>query len=157
VNEDEQRLFLAVDGDRIVCAVLTALDYYAWPLGWTATGGIELRGKTALVEPRLQSIRRSRHAFDLVLLSAVWMHVRPQDRDVAIRTLVHLLRPNGILVISILYGRLDPIRKYFPVSMDELISLGERYRLQVIRQTTVSPDWLKRREIQWQTIVLKPS
>jgi hypothetical protein len=57
VDDQDQQLFLAADGDRIACALLTALDQYAWPLGWATTGGIELRGETAVIAPRRKVAR----------------------------------------------------------------------------------------------------
>lgn len=39
--------------------------------------------------------------FDAILLSAVWMHVSPADRPRAFRKLVSLLRPGGVLAMSL--------------------------------------------------------
>ena len=39
--------------------------------------------------------------FDLILLSAVWMHVAPSYRERAFRKLSNLLAPNGKLVITL--------------------------------------------------------
>lgn len=38
-------------------------------------------------------------AFDLILLSAVWMHVPPSSRDRAFRKLITLLKLGGLLAM----------------------------------------------------------
>ena len=43
--------------------------------------------------PGLEKIFRLGLSFDLILLSAVWMHVRPGDRSRAFRKLITLLKP----------------------------------------------------------------
>ena len=50
--------------------------------------------------PALERIYRQAFAFDLVLLSAVWMHVEPGHRQRAFRKLVGLLKPGGRLAIT---------------------------------------------------------
>ena len=44
-------------------------------------------------------------SFDLILLSAVWMHIPPSDRARSIRKLANLLKPGGKLVISLRHGQ----------------------------------------------------
>jgi hypothetical protein len=48
VDEDEQRLFLAAQGNRVVAMVLTALDYRFWALVWQPDGSIVMRGQGSL-------------------------------------------------------------------------------------------------------------
>ena len=49
--------------------------------------------------PSLDRILRLGLSFDLILLSAVWMHVAPADRTRAFRKLVTLLKPGGFIAI----------------------------------------------------------
>ena len=51
--------------------------------------------------PDLRALRALGRRFDLILLSAVWMHVAPQKRERAFRILSELLSPSGLLVISL--------------------------------------------------------
>jgi SAM-dependent methyltransferase len=62
-------------------------------LGCTANGDDSLPGDDAVL--------RLGAAFDIILLSAVWMHVAPADRPRAFRNLVTLLKPDGMLVPSL--------------------------------------------------------
>ncbi len=47
--------------------------------------------------PGLEAVFRLSTAFDVILLSAVWMHIPPADRPRAFRKLVTLLKPGGTL------------------------------------------------------------
>ncbi len=47
--------------------------------------------------PTLGEVTKSGLSFDLILLSAVWMHVSAADRPRAFRKLINLLKPGGAL------------------------------------------------------------
>ena len=49
-------------------------------------------------------------SFDLILLSAVWMHVAPTDRARAFRKLITLLKPGGVLAITLRQGPAEDAR-----------------------------------------------
>ena len=51
--------------------------------------------------PDLRTLRALGRRFDLILLSAVWMHVAPKGRERAFRILSELLGPSGLLVIAL--------------------------------------------------------
>ncbi len=51
--------------------------------------------------PGLDRVIRLGLSFDLILLSAVWMHIAPADRTRAFRKLITLLKPGGRLVITL--------------------------------------------------------
>jgi SAM-dependent methyltransferase len=54
--------------------------------------------------PALSAITKQEVSFDLILLSAVWMHIPTTDRARSIRKLANLLKPGGKLVISLRHG-----------------------------------------------------
>jgi SAM-dependent methyltransferase len=54
--------------------------------------------------PGLEAVFRLGAAFDVILLSAVWMHVPPADRPRAFRKLLTLLKPGGTLALSLRLG-----------------------------------------------------
>ena len=58
--------------------------------------------------PDLRALRALGRRFDLVLLSAVWMHVAPKGRERAFRILSELLGPSGLLVITLRLGETAP-------------------------------------------------
>jgi SAM-dependent methyltransferase len=55
--------------------------------------------------PDLTGVNRLGLAFDLIMLSAVWMHVPPPVRARAFRKLVTLLKPGGTMLMSLREGR----------------------------------------------------
>lgn len=54
--------------------------------------------------PDLAKVRRLCLSFDLILLSAVWMHIAPADRERSLRKLATLLAPKGRIAISLRIG-----------------------------------------------------
>ncbi|MBF2898710.1 class I SAM-dependent methyltransferase, partial [Pseudomonas aeruginosa] len=51
--------------------------------------------------PRTRALARK---FDLILLSAVWMHVPPEAEEAALSVLAELAAPNAILSVSVRMG-----------------------------------------------------
>ena len=54
--------------------------------------------------PNLIQVRRLGLTFDLILLSAVWMHIPPSSRERALRKMATMLAPNGRIAISLRIG-----------------------------------------------------
>ena len=63
--------------------------------------------------PDLHKVLQLGMRFDLILLSAVWMHIPESDRQRCFRKLSNLLSPNGILVISLRFGDFNDGRTSF--------------------------------------------
>ena len=105
--------------------------------------------------PELTEVFRLQTKFDLILLSAVWMHIAPSSRERAFRKLSSLLKPNGKLIISLRHGICDDERTMYDVSADELAKFasqfGLTYRLLTSEQ---SADVLGRDGVTWQTVML---
>ena len=103
--------------------------------------------------PDLKHLRSLGHRFDLILLNAVWQHVREQQRERVFRILCELLNPAGLLVFSLRIGEDESeniARGFYPVSSEELIRFGNQHavahRAQYLNQTDrtkkhVSWDW----------------
>lgn len=103
--------------------------------------------------PDLAQVRRLGLSFDLILLSAVWMHVPPASRQRALRKLATLLSPNGRIAISLRIGPPDADRAMFEVTLPELATIGQQFGLRLVH-THESPDKLGRPGISWTTAVL---
>ena len=79
--------------------------------------------------PELTEIFRLQTKFDLILLSAVWMHIAPSSRERAFRKLSSLLKPNGKLIISLRHGSCQDERTMYSVSTSELAQLASQFGL----------------------------
>ena len=107
--------------------------------------------------PELGQLRKLNQRFNLILLSAVWMHVLPAQRERAFRILTNLLAPGGLLVISLRHGTDEAenqARKFYPVSVGELEQLA-RCRAVSLLSVTERADYQDRAHVQWQSVVLQ--
>ena len=104
--------------------------------------------------PGLERTLRLGLSFDLVWLSAVWMHVAPPDRRRAFRKLVTLLKPGGRMMLSLRHGPAPPDRPMHPVDAAEVETLAVEHGL-AIRQVSRSEDRLGRTDVSWTTLVLE--
>ena len=105
--------------------------------------------------PDLTKVFALHTKFDLILLSAVWMHIPSSTRERSLRKLSSLLKPNGRLVISLRHGACHDERTMYPVSADELAQLASRYGLTFQLLTPEQQtDELGRDDVSWQTVML---
>ncbi|SQH76712.1 conserved protein of unknown function, might belong to SAM-dependent methlyltransferase [Shewanella benthica] len=123
-------------------------------LGKQLTSGLNVRWFQDSL-PALDTVSRQEVGFDLILLSAVWMHIPVSQRARSIRKLANLLKPNGKLVISLRHGPSGDARKMHDVSIEELETLGPDVGLAVIDKTAMDTDKLGRPAVHWQTVVLQ--
>ena len=85
--------------------------------------------------PALDKVLRSKLTFDLVWLSAVWMHVPPSVRPRAFRKLVSVMRSGGSMMISLRHGPSPPGRPMALVKAAEIEALARQHGLQIVRAT----------------------
>ncbi len=126
-------------------------------IGQQNTKGLNIRWLQDSL-PALSNITKLEISFDLILLSAVWMHIPPSDRSRSLRKLANLLKPGGQMVISLRHGHTNEertTRSMFDVSADELKSLASEIGLFVKLETKKDTDKLGRGHVTWQTVVLQ--
>ena len=104
--------------------------------------------------PRLEKVYEQNESFDLILLSAVWMHVQPDERDLAMQRLRGLLAPGGKIVISTRSVQFSGNRTMYAVDPERLRRRAEDHELAVDLEKT-SEDMLGREEVSWSTLVLR--
>ncbi len=106
--------------------------------------------------PGLSKLRALGHRFDLIILSAVWMHIPKTQRERAFRILTELLGPSGILVISLRHGRDEAEnseRNFHPVCAEELQEYAKRRAISVTCQFEQKD--LNRKHVTWEVMVFK--
>ena len=104
--------------------------------------------------PALKNVFRAGLTFDLIWLSAVWMHIPPTHRQRAFRKMVTLLRPGGRIMMSLRQGPPPRARRIYPTHVDEIEGLARSHGLAVI-QITEANDRLGREGVRWRTVCLQ--
>lgn len=123
------------------------------------TLGLQRTGPTVLWLnarlPELANLNAPAEGFDLILLSAVWMHLPPEQRPIAFNRLQHCLAKKGLMVITLRFGPSDPERPMYEVSVTELEALAREYGLGLqVPGVGFSDDKLKREDVSWKTVLL---
>ncbi len=103
--------------------------------------------------PHLARLMRRGDRFDVVMLTAVWIHLDPQQRREAMPRVASLLRPGGVLLLTLRHGPAPPgRRRLFETSADETIALAGVHGLHVALKVEHQPDFYGRREITWTSL-----
>lgn len=84
--------------------------------------------------PELSGLTAQGRRFDLILLTAVWMHLDERQRTSAMARLVGLLESEGRVVLSLRHGPVPVGRRMFSVSAGETISLARGHGLDVVHE-----------------------
>lgn len=79
--------------------------------------------------PDLALLRARGERFDVVMLSAVWMHLDAEQRGQALPNVAALVRPGGVVIMKIRHGPVPEGRRMFEVSADETIQLAQTHGL----------------------------
>ena len=87
--------------------------------------------------PDLTATLARGETFDLVLLSAVWMHLDADQRRRAMSNLARLVRTGGVVILSLRHGPVPTGRRMFEVSGAETIGLARARGLEPVVNTRV--------------------
>lgn len=105
--------------------------------------------------PPLHEVLKEGSKYDFILISAVWMHIPPDRREEAIKVVRQLVRPNGLVVISIRSTRVEDGRVFFGIKPDELPELAARYGFEVSMIASLGED-VYGRDVKWTKYMLFP-
>jgi len=75
--------------------------------------------------PDLTALRARGEQFDVVMLTAVWMHLDAQQRRQAMPNVAALVRNGGVMIMTLRHGPVPPGRRMFEVTAEETIGLAE--------------------------------
>ena len=82
--------------------------------------------------PDLRVLAARGDAFDVVLLTAVWMHLDPVQRRDAMPTVAALVKSGGVMIMSLRHGPTPPLRRMYDVTAGETIALAQARGLQPV-------------------------
>lgn len=104
--------------------------------------------------PALTKVIATGLQFDLIHLSAVFMHLSRADRDRAFRKLTLLLKPGGRLYITLRDGPVEPERGLHDVPDSEMEALAREHGALIEFKNTVS-DSMDRPEVSWRHFLFR--
>ncbi|MEV6952516.1 class I SAM-dependent methyltransferase [Streptomyces sp. NPDC051183] len=104
--------------------------------------------------PGLEVLRGRGGRFDLILLTAVWMHLDERQRASSMEGIVGLLAAGGRLVLSLRHGPVPAGRRMFDVSVDETVELARSHGLHPAHLNERA-DPLGRQEVRWSYLGLQ--
>lgn len=104
--------------------------------------------------PDLKEAKQLARSFDLVLLTAVWMHLEKQERKIAMKVIFELLRLRGKIIMTLRHGPVPDGRQMFDVSAQETVELAGQSGLQVIH-VSERQDMFHRNDVSWSIVVLE--
>jgi SAM-dependent methyltransferase len=104
--------------------------------------------------PDLDLLRHRADQFDLILLTAVWMHLDQTERARGMLALKSLVAREGQIIMSLRHGPVPAGRRMFDVSATETEALALRHGLRVNHVGTRS-DQQGRADVSWTVIGLR--
>ncbi len=90
--------------------------------------------------------------FDLIMLTAVWMHLDPEQRRRGMKRVSSLVRGGGTVLLSLRYGPVPTGRRMFHVSPDETIRLASVEGLTVVATWKDQRDFFGRSDVTWTSL-----
>ena len=129
----------------------------------------ELRNRAAVLHPspliawvddRLPDLPRVAargERFDVIMLTAVWMHLDREERRRAMPTVARLLRAGGVMTLTLRHGPVPVGRHMFEVSADETVHLAAAEGLRVAVHLNRQADVFGRADVTWTRLALSNS
>ncbi|GAA0584916.1 class I SAM-dependent methyltransferase [Streptomyces crystallinus] len=102
--------------------------------------------------PDLPGLAASGERFDLILITAVWMHLDAAERARGMRTVAALLAPGATLAMTVRSGPVPPGRRMFDVPEPETLALAARAGLRLTHRGG-RPDLHGRAGVHWSELV----
>ncbi len=99
--------------------------------------------------PDLAAVHARVETFDVVMLTAVWMHLDERQRQHAMPRVAALVRAGGVMIMSLRYGPVPTGRRMFTVSVKETEHLAEVEGLRHILRHDSQDGVLRRPGVSW--------
>lgn len=86
--------------------------------------------------PDLDRVHALGGRYDVVMLTAVWMHLDAGQRERAMDRVAPLVRPGGLMALSLRHGPVPAGRRMFEVSARETCELAHRHGLATVHESS---------------------
>jgi 2-polyprenyl-3-methyl-5-hydroxy-6-metoxy-1,4-benzoquinol methylase len=104
--------------------------------------------------PDLDRVHALSQRYDLVMLTAVWMHLDLAQRERAMARVAPLVRPGGMMALSLRHGPVPAGRRMFDVSAEETRALAARHGLAVTHESQ-GPAVLGGPDVWWDRLAFR--
>lgn len=104
--------------------------------------------------PHLAALLARGQRFDLVMLTAVWMHLDRAQQQQAMPNLATLTADDGRISITLRHGPVPAGRRMFDVTSDETIALAHAAGLTLALRLDNQPSQFNRTDVTWTRLVL---
>lgn len=102
----------------------------------------------------MDTARKTHEKFDVFVMSAVWMHLQPDERAVLMENIAKLASPKALVYISLRHGTAPADRPMFENSAAEIKALGRKYGAQW-EVVGADRDRQGRAGVKWEYVALK--
>jgi SAM-dependent methyltransferase len=99
-------------------------------------------------------VGRGGDGFDVVMLTAVWMHLDGEQRRRAMPRVAGLVRGGGVAIFSLRHGPVPPGRRMFDVSAEETAELAAAEGMGLALRLDGRADDLGRPGVRWTRLAL---
>lgn len=99
--------------------------------------------------PDLAQLEGQAGGFDVVMLTAVWMHLDEAQRRRAMPRVARLVQGGGVATFSLRHGPVPPGRRMFDVSAEETVGLAAAASMGLAIRLDGQADNLGRPGVQW--------
>jgi SAM-dependent methyltransferase len=99
--------------------------------------------------PALARLAGRAGGFDLVMLTAVWMHLDEAQRRQAMPRVAGMVREGGVMIFSLRHGPVPPGRRMFEVSADETVALAAGEGMRPLLRLDRRDGLLRRPGVSW--------
>lgn len=103
--------------------------------------------------PDLPIISARGATFDIVMLTAVWMHLDAAQRRHAMPRVAALVRPGGAMALSLRHGPVPAGRRMFDVTAAETIDLAAQHGLTCLHRSEHRDGLLRRPGVSWDRLL----
>ena len=104
--------------------------------------------------PDLALLRARGESFDLIMLTAVWMHLDPRQRQRAMPNLASLLVEGAVMIMKVRHGPVPPGRRMFEIPAEETIALARMQGLHPVLNKRVESSQQANRDagVDWTSL-----
>jgi SAM-dependent methyltransferase len=99
--------------------------------------------------PELAQLAARDEKFDVVMLTAVWMHLDERQRRAAMPKVASLVQQGGLLSLTLRHGPVPPGRRMFEVTAQETEQLASLEGLSLLFKQDGQGDGLRRNGVSW--------